>query len=331
MRSLTFNAPDCRFKTNSWSAIAFSSNNNQLMAAFTAGPIHVSADGGYTWTALVNGPGYPQFAAWSNDGMTLAATSSGQLNVSSDGGLKWQTAILEVDQPYVTHNHFAVAMSADGKTISTAVFEDHIYISTDGGQRWRKSTALGERRWEPDGLAFSADGNTLLTTASGYLAMTTNTGDTWSELKILGQKSWRFAVSADGRTLVAVAGNTTHRSTDGGSTWLKYELVSPRGVNPVYTYFQRLASSADTSRLAAIVLTRTASYQPAKHLYTSSDGGMTWTLRASLSAENEFFIPLNLVAVSADGSRLALPVNRDIIYLSNDGGATWDPPLPSGV
>ena len=111
--------------------------------------------------------------------------------------------------------------------------------------------------------------------------------------------------SADGVKLAAAAGsNGLWYSLNSGVTWTKSSAV---GAAP----FAAIDSSADGAKLVAT---------DQLDAYTSIDSGVTWTKLA------RFTPPLTLilsVAISADGSRLAATNYQGLIYISNDGGATW--------
>jgi hypothetical protein len=74
-----------------------------------------------------------------------------------------------------------------------------------------------------------------------------------------------------------------------------------------------VASSADGSHLVAI---------PANgQIYTSSDGGVTWTEQAS------GIQPWTAVASSADGTKLVAVSSSGSIYTSSNAGITWTPQI----
>ena len=72
------------------------------------------------------------------------------------------------------------------------------------------------------------------------------------------------------------------------------------------------SSSTDGTKLAAVV------YGNPGNIYTSSDSGATWTLRAS--DLNKYW---QGIAMSADGSKLIASAYRGAVYVSNDYGVTW--------
>lgn len=115
-----------------------------------------------------------------------------------------------------------------------------------------------------------------------------------------------FASSNDGRRLIATfydvdAGrNTLRTSTDSGITWV---------VRPLLLSDATVACSADGMKLAMAAYGRKISI--------SSDGGETWTERAS---EQRW----NAIAMSEDGTRLVAVVGTGgQIHTSADSGVTW--------
>jgi len=75
-------------------------------------------------------------------------------------------------------------------------------------------------------------------------------------------------------------------------------------------YWQSVASSADGSKLVAVVF--------GGQIYTSTDSGTTWTPRDSVRNWHS-------VTSSADGSKLVAVAYLDQIYTSTDSGVTWTP------
>lgn len=132
-----------------------------------------------------------------------------------------------------------------------------------------------------------------IVTGSGTVELTLPTnlavGDIIHVIKGAGVAEWRIIPGATGQTIRGFEG--LHRA--GRRAWAE------------------MAVSSDGQRLAAAV--------SGGYIYTSSDGGATWTERTA--AGSRYW---QSIASSSDGQRLAATVPGGYIYTSSDGGATWD-------
>ncbi len=96
-------------------------------------------------------------------------------------------------------------------------------------------------------------------------------------------------------------------------TWTEREVQGTFGGSSWYS----IASSSDGTKLAAVVM--------GGYIYTSTDGGATWTEQTSSGSRQWYSI-----ASSSDGTKLAAVVVGGYIYTSIDGGATWTEQTSSG-
>lgn len=301
---------------SSWTSLAYSRDGTRLVAA-ASGRVYLSVDGGQTWRAPMlkrNDPVYAQAAAIASDGMRLVATTGGAAFVSVDGGSTWST-----EEAACLACNFAtvLTMSNDGRRLASTCWRNFC-ASSDGGLTWASEFGDSSRVWAS--VAGSADGTRLLVAEdNGYLYL--KAGGAWTALTSLEKLNCRsVACSTDGLALFAVvAGNswsptptTLFWSTDGGATWVNTTVASARTAEPERT---QLAASSDGTRLAMIVSTEAAGQA---HIYTSVDGGSSWTRQTGAGAR-----PYRALAMTADGLRLAAGADNDIVYLSTDGGVTW--------
>ena len=196
--------------------------------------------------------------------------------------------------------------------------------------------AMGGSGWTD--IASSADGTRLAAVASpsGYIWTSTDAGATWTSQTSIGRRSWTsITSSADGTRLAAVGASPIrdypysvryiYTSTDSGATWTERTSAGSR-------VWQDITSSADGTKLAAVVFTTKDNYpfvSPPGYIYTSTDGGVSWTERTSAGSRN-----WESITSSADGTKLAALVYPDrdsvgnildagYIYTSTDSGATW--------
>jgi hypothetical protein len=99
-------------------------------------------------------------------------------------------------------------------------------------------------------------------------------------------------------------GITYASAADGQYDWTE------RTVDNEANGWMYIAGSADGNKLAV------ADYYG--YIYTSADGGATWTKRDTAGSRS-----WSAIASSADGTKLAAVANGGYIYTSSDSGATW--------
>ncbi|MFZ1075574.1 MAG: Ig-like domain-containing protein [Minisyncoccia bacterium] len=124
-----------------------------------------------------------------------------------------------------------------------------------------------------------------------------------------GAWGWKaIASSADGTKLIAAIdmGSTydgnIFKSSDSGASWNQLGAGSHR--------WWTVSSSADGNSLAAAVF--------GGDIFTSSDGGETWTDQSSAGYRDWYSL-----ASSADGTKLVAGSDSSDIFTSADSGATW--------
>ena len=137
---------------------------------------------------------------------------------------------------------------------------------------------------------------------NGYIFYTTNSGLNWPLYYYNASAAFTgLACTADGNTLVA--------SSTGNNGGNLYVSGVPTRAGP--KEWSAVASSANGSNLVATV---TGGF-----IYTSSDGGATWTPQNQLSS-----LAWTSVASSADGARLIAAYNGPgYVFTSSDSGFSW--------
>ena len=287
--------------------MSMSSTGQVIAAGEAGGPIHVSRDGGATWTT-----GDSANAVWISSAMTAsgdriyAVQYGGDLVMSTNGGASWQAV---TSSPLVHAagglGFEAVTVSQDGQRIAVAVQDGPIVLSADSGATWHAATLPDGQpnhwwRW----IDGSADGRVLVAVShNAEVYRSTDAGATWSRLTIAvggaaANESWyRVKTSADGSAIALVAntfggapGTGIYVSRDGGATWTKpFALVTD------YTF---LAMSADGQRIAAS-MSNTGS--AAGRVVLSIDGGASFSVLATPGSDTNW----RALAMSAGGGELA--------------------------
>ena len=230
----------------------------------------------------------------------------------SDGGLSTYHALTPALYNNGSRSWQAVASSASGTVQIAGVYGGDLFISTDSGATWTDQGSAGSRSWV--GVGISSDGTKMVAAVNGgQIYTSSNGGSTWATSTIAGTHNWEtVSMSADGKALVAAAWNDdiyTATSSDGVNfTWTDQSDLG-------HAYWTSSAISSDGQHMAI------GSIQ--SHLYTTADGGATWTDQTTPTnpyngSNREWYG----VAMSADGTSL-LGVQ--------DYGSVWTATSTDGV
>lgn len=248
---------------------------------------------------------------------------------------------------------FAPAAHANGRDpVTNGVFfqatdNQTIYVSTtfgllisrDGGSsfRWTCERNIGyDGEYDPhfavaddgtlfattfDGLRVSRDGGCSFTTATAELpeGAPGRIADLWVDGLDIGPTGDVWVGTANN-----AAPNDVFRSTDGGATFAASGLRSP-----VYWYNTIAVARGDKDRVYASAYELGAA--PAAHLFSTTNGGMTWTEPALTGVEFAAGVrKLKVAAVDRDDPERLFLVSikangtGDILYRSDDGGETCE-------
>ena len=219
-------------------------------------------------------------------------------------------------------NWVAASCSSDGRMVAALPYGEPLFYSQNGGANWQEAR-LGSCQW--DDLAVSADGRHILVSEQyGGVYFSSNSGQSWAQANLTTQNWHGVASSADGRCLAACVDNGgIYLSSDSGARWRE---VVPGGVPRHWT---AIAMSSDGQNIVAcwhhrIVLS--GQWYSLGQLYTSDDGGSTWTQRCSELGDKYW----TTVAVSPDGRAMLAAISdyRDgvitaSVYISVDNGHHW--------
>ena len=234
-------------------------------------------------------------------------------------------------------NWYAIAASADAKTVAAVVNPDPynfstpipgwpIFVSTNSGATWQVSGAP-LTNWIA--VALSADGTRMVAASAvppqaggltGAIFISSNSGTDWTVTSAPATNWVSVASSGDGNVLIAAhAGVGRHAerglvyiSTNSGLDW--------QTSNSPYLPWSCVASSADGSKLVAA-----GSNNVDAVVFTSPDSGTWWNPTALPNYE------WDAIAGSADGTRLIALARIHSAYISSDSGVTWsDTAVPVG-
>jgi photosystem II stability/assembly factor-like uncharacterized protein len=280
--------------------------------------IQATPDGGFL-SALERAPSSPT--------TLYALADSGDLFETTDSGITWSQREsrrfnakiygLAVDP---TDSDTVVAVAHPEKGFFTTLLRTH-----DGGRSWRPlgfSTTV-------QGLTFDSVHPQLLYGFGSGVERSLDGGQTWTPLGLPGLPVASFAVDPrDGQTLLAAVASSVFnvaavvwRSFDQGRTWRSTSVAAlpgqPSDCSSSLVFDQ---SRKDTAYLFGVF--GIGQDLPAScSTYRTQDGGRTWeTLPAAMGAID--------LASAPDGRLYAATQVLGVAH-SDDGGATWEPPLTS--
>jgi photosystem II stability/assembly factor-like uncharacterized protein len=277
--------------------------------------LFASTDGGAGWSQRNTGFPRPaariQSIAGLGDGSIGASADLAGLLVSGGGTGPWQRK-----DPGPWNETGRLAPRPDGIVLAATVRPENsgapMMRSTDRGSTW-DTTYLAPPG--PANLLVASDvavDSAGIFYATGYrtgLHRSTDAGITWSNLSCPGTYFKTLHVAGDGKILVQtfiedgpplVRYFTTRISTDGGASW---RAVTPGSdTTEVFDY-----ASASNGRLFA---------GTSMGVYSSSDGGVTWTSTPLKHPDVRAF------AFNPDGDLFAGSASHGV-FRSTDAGSSW--------
>jgi photosystem II stability/assembly factor-like uncharacterized protein len=225
----------------------------------------------------------------------------------------------------------SVNMNPLGNVVVATDILGEVHVSTDGGANFTVSSDLPtDLAWIASDL--SADGQRIVAIAfTGDMYLSTNAGANWTQVTsaavdLTGRDYESVTMSDDGQRIAAVIMNgPVVVSQDGGATWAAGTVA---GGGALSQPWRSIDSTPDGQTLVAVSQAVTGANG---RVYTSADGGVTWTLRPVLvggvaATESGWY----RTKISRDGSTIAIAPNSvyaggggGTMHISTDGGATW--------
>eukprot|EP00955_Chlamydomonas_euryale_P016236 173442-Chlamydomonas_euryale.AAC.3 len=248
----------------------------------------------------------------SPSGQHITAVGFDGLYVSSDYGKTFTQKAASLSSTKFLQG---IAMSADGAiqtTTSGAVGGiGSIYVSTDGGLTWPRSTSgITDLEVYFRSVAMSHDGAVQTVLVSpGFIYVSSDSGASWTQKTTLGTADYyHVAMSSTGATQLVCQWNSkaVWRSTDSGST---FNSVS------VPVKFSQVAMSYDGA----------IQYGVNGGLYKSTDSGVSFKqLTGPLS--------LGVICTNSDGSVVLMAdYYGTAVFVSTDGVKTLDQTYTGGA
>jgi photosystem II stability/assembly factor-like uncharacterized protein len=260
------------------------------------GPLHVSDDGGVTWSRPRGGlpDGCDNFSAlavspdYARDRTLLAGVIGLGLFRSSDGGQLWEPSSAGLPSMGIEQILLSPGFARDGTAlarVSPAGGRRGVYRSRDGGRSWQAlDMNLDLVAMSPE---FDQD-HTLMGVAVSYvdheqrgeLHISPDGGDHWERVGTTPEGKTVYWLSlaplfAKWHVLFAHGSDgTLYRSADGGSSW--DAVLRDLPATPTQLVY---APGIEFNRPVFLVAVETLPDQPAVmrgRLYRSGDGGLTW-------------------------------------------------------
>lgn len=294
------------------------------------GAIYRTADGGDTWTRVLDLPNASTVEICEGDPDVVYAGSLSGFYRSDDGGLTWQQLAGGLWGPEDVAAGFPIDLQCDPRNPMRIFVNNYVggnFLSEDGGQTW-VTASKGYTGALMNQVAVAQDNPALVyATARSGVFVSENGGETWRGLSrgvARPLEAVGLAVNPfDSQHIIVTisdAGPLPKVSHNGGQTWSQAQIPTldpaqwalPRKIffsptQPGYVW----ATSGDTA--CETPKTCNIGYG----VGYSTDGGETWNLSTLKDGD-----AMDL-AFGPDGSVYAAlyPGN---IYRSEDNGATWE-------
>ena len=299
---------------------------NTIWVGTRSGGVWKTTNRGTTWESSFDSVGVAAIGAIavapSNAGIVWVGTGD-QANARSsysgrgvfrtlDGGKTWTSVGLE-DSHHIARivihprNPDVVYVAAMGHLFSTNA-ERGVFRTTDGGRTWRKVLYIDERTGAIDLVMDPVDPRRL------YAAM-------YEKQRM----PWRLIESGPGSGI--------HRTTDGGDNWTRLEGGLPKGnlgrigldifrQNPRILY--ALVENHNPSPTGGGGGGGGGRGIVGNELYRTNDAGTTWRLMSDTNVAGGK-APYSFNQVRVDPSNdLRVIANSDVMFVSEDGGKTWN-------
>ncbi|MCJ7708194.1 MAG: hypothetical protein MUO38_11325, partial [Anaerolineales bacterium] len=262
--------------------------------------VHVSQDGGQTWTVLLSLEGEwispNQLAIDPVIGEHLYVSGrDGPTYASSDGGATWRQVL---DQPCV------LAAQRNDESAAFCAWGGEVLRTSDGGDTWRSITGGGLPSSVSTLMITPDDLGAYYAGTSDGLFVSTDLGLNWTE------QSSGLPLAYLDLTMVSGSGPRLYASGDSGQ-------VARSGVN---AFDWGALSAPDKTSWAVRPDGEIAYATDGERLWQSSDASSTWDERSVPP------IGAGRLAVhpSLDGWVYSLYGRGQSAYLSTDGGGTWE-------
>ena len=290
-------------------------DKNRLYISTLDGQIHTSADGGKTWTLLVN-LNEPQLIldqlfVDSRDSKVIYTSGhrgkfAGGFFKSVDGGATWKKA-----KELTGEAIHAMTQAKDDPNMLYVGTTNGVFISKNSGDDWEKvssatmpvnlnSMAIDPRR-----------SSTIYAGTNWRPYKSTDSGKSWRLIKAgMIDDSDVFAVTIDPRNaehIIASACSGIYESFSGGDDWKKIQGIPSQS--------RRTRDIVQHPTIPGTVYAGTT-----EGFWLTTNGGKSWALTTQRNLE------INSIAVHPDEpNRVFIATNNYGVMVSNDGGKNFTP------
>ena len=250
---------------------------------------------------------------------------------STDGGVSWSVvndfmasiAITSiVADPRTTNNvntTVLYASTGEGFYNADSLRGYGIFKSTDGGTTWShlpsSSPALDSDWYYTNRLAINSAGVIIAVTRNNGIFTSNDDGNSWSKSAPgTYMEDVKFNPTDDTNAIVGSLGGNCYYTTDSGTTWTASNIVNATAI--WISGRVELAYATDTNKVYASVDNNSG------EIYSSEDGGITWTYLSTPShLGNQGWYDNTIWVDPTDSSHLV--IGGLDLHRSNDGGVTW--------
>ncbi|MDO8463258.1 MAG: YCF48-related protein [bacterium] len=329
--------------SNGFSDVAFTSSTSGYAVG---GKNHFMStiDGGVTWTHVVLSG-----ASVDIDGISFADANTGWIVGASGTIYKTTDGLAWTAQTSGTAQNILDVYAVSATTVYAVGVSGTIIGTTDGGTTWTAQTSgTANDLW---GIHCTSTTACVAVGASGTILTTANGGGTWTT-RTSGVAVLLYEVACTGSTCAAIGDTgTIIRSTDSGATWTS---VTSGTANALYgiafgsattgwafgnngtilktadagATWTAQTSGATTYLAAAFALDATTVWVSGGALFTTANGGTTWTANRGFDVD-ENIQSYNIHEISfadADTGWLASGTSDTVgggIAKTTNGGALW--------
>ena len=316
------------------------SNANKIYAISARGGLFISTNGGNNWNVA---PGTDYMASMrlasvcvdhTNDSILYLGTGDHNYYYSGSGVYK----SINGGQTFTSSGLSGLLVCdmlmdpLDPKVI-VAITNSGIYKTTNGGTSWNIKTAA---RPFDDIKQKAINSRTLYaTTNDSAFFRSTDFGNTWSQITsgivlpsgVTNGNGCRVAVTPADTNVVYLGmvanGGLLYKSTDGGSTFSAMKTAS----SPYLTYYSNASTSSGQGDYNfSIGVDRTNAsivYLVAHNIWKSTNSGVAWTQMTNWW--EKCHTDMHQIITSPYNNNNLYDVNDGGIFLSTDGGTTWNP------
>jgi hypothetical protein len=234
--------------------------------------------------------------------VTLGSNSPGRISVDTSTASTYAVTISDLFADEVVTPSFVVSAAGTNEIVRSANFTTG---AAAGAVSFSKTLSVPSPDLQNGLIALSSDGTYMLVTDSaqaGLIYLSTNGGKSWSPQYSMGRAAWgRPAMSSTGQYMaVSATGTKIWVSNNYGATWAERDEARA---------WKSVSISADGHTILATT-------DGLNNIFSSANYGGTWETITATASNWRYAVP------SGDGSKIAVCMNSDGLYLSTNGGAS---------